>query len=158
MSIHASQPTPTVNFSESELRHVAENYPHMPLSAGEILFEEGSPSSTAFIVLDGELEVLKKTDDRHVLLGIVGKGELIGEMSLLTGSAPHGYHARPDECDSGRDGRAAVQRGLDDIPRRDLRGAGNGDRADAQQRNSDAPVQRDVAVERYHGGRGTRTE
>jgi CRP-like cAMP-binding protein len=83
MAIHASQHAPTINFSESELSHVAENYPHMRLAAGATLFEEGSPSSTAFIVLDGELEALKRTEDRQVLLGVVGKGELIGEMSLL---------------------------------------------------------------------------
>jgi signal transduction histidine kinase len=83
MTLHAAQPAPTINFSDSELSHVAENYPHMRLRAGELLFEEGSPSECAYIVLDGELEVLKKTEDRHVLLGVVGKGELIGEMSLL---------------------------------------------------------------------------
>ena len=83
MAIHASQPAPTINFSESELSHVAENYPHRPIPAGEMLFEEGSPGTCAFIVLEGELEALKQVEDRQVLLGVVGKGELIGEMSLL---------------------------------------------------------------------------
>jgi signal transduction histidine kinase len=83
MVIHASQPAPTINFSESELSHVAENYPHQPIDAGEILFDEGSPGTCAYIVLEGELEALKQVEDRQVLLGVVGKGELIGEMSLL---------------------------------------------------------------------------
>ncbi len=83
MAIHASQPAPTINFSESELSHVAENYPHKAIAAGDVLFEEGSPGVCAFIVLDGELEALKHVEDRQVLLGVVGKGELIGEMSLL---------------------------------------------------------------------------
>ncbi|RPJ03068.1 MAG: hypothetical protein EHM39_00325, partial [Chloroflexi bacterium] len=82
MVTHTAQSAP-INFSETELIQVAENYPHMRVLAGHVLFDEGSPSSTAYIVLEGELEVLKRAEDRQVLLGVVGKGELIGEMSLL---------------------------------------------------------------------------
>jgi signal transduction histidine kinase len=83
MAIQATQPAPVINIDESELKDIAATYPHMLLPAGEVLFEEGSPSGSAYIVLDGLLEALRKSEGRQVLLGVVGKGELIGEMSLL---------------------------------------------------------------------------
>jgi phosphoserine phosphatase RsbU/P len=58
--------------------------------AGEILFEEGSSSNHVYLVLDGEVEIIKSlgtADERCV--AISGKGAILGEMSLFT---HHGAH------------------------------------------------------------------
>lgn len=55
------------------------------LSAGEILFSEGDRATTCYIIKDGNLEILK-TDpatQKPYRLAIRGKGEFLGEMSLL---------------------------------------------------------------------------
>ncbi len=55
--------------------------------AGEELFPEGSPGDRAYVIKDGQLEVLKASGGRQVLLAVRQPGEVIGEMSLLK-SAP----------------------------------------------------------------------
>lgn len=52
--------------------------------AGEILFREGDPAREMFILLEGEIEILKcsraGTDTRVAMLG---PGDWLGEMSIL---------------------------------------------------------------------------
>lgn len=72
-----------LNFTESELAYVAETYEKMHLVAGQELFAEGSDGDFAYIVLDGQLEVIKASGDRDILLNVVKRGEVVGEMALL---------------------------------------------------------------------------
>lgn len=52
----------------------AETYP-----AGRVIFTAGDPGDRAFVVVEGEIELT--LDDN--LLGTIGPGGLIGEMSLI---------------------------------------------------------------------------
>ena len=49
----------------------------------EELFAEGSPGDRGFIIKEGQLEVLKTSGGREVLLDVQGPGAVIGEMALL---------------------------------------------------------------------------
>ena len=53
------------------------------LSAGEILFEEGSTGRELFIVQEGKVRVYKDSPDGKIELATIEKGGIIGEMSLL---------------------------------------------------------------------------
>jgi signal transduction histidine kinase/predicted CoA-binding protein len=53
------------------------------LGPGEILFREGDPGTAAFLIRTGELEIVKASDRREVLLAVRQAGDVIGEMSLL---------------------------------------------------------------------------
>lgn len=53
------------------------------LSDGERLFREGDTGDVAFVIESGELEILKRSSDRDVLLAVRGPGEVVGEMALL---------------------------------------------------------------------------
>ncbi len=53
------------------------------LKAGELLFAEGAPGERAFVIRSGEIEIVKRTGDREVLLAVRKPGEVIGEMALL---------------------------------------------------------------------------
>src|SRR5688572_4493382 len=53
------------------------------LAPGEMLFPEGSKGDRAYIIQDGEVEIVKSSGNREVLLSVRGSGEVIGEMSLL---------------------------------------------------------------------------
>jgi signal transduction histidine kinase len=83
MSTDVPQDAPGINFTETELAYVAQAYDRVRLAAGDMLITEGSPGDCAYIVLEGELEVLKASGDRQVLLNVVRRGEVVGEMALL---------------------------------------------------------------------------
>ena len=59
-----------------------------PLTLGptERLVVQGEEGGSMFVLADGELEVLLRQDDgEDVLVDTMGKGAVVGEMSLLTG-------------------------------------------------------------------------
>lgn len=53
------------------------------LSAGETLFTEGEIGDKTYVIESGEIDILKESGGRMVFLATRGKGEVIGEMSLL---------------------------------------------------------------------------
>lgn len=68
---------------EADLRHLCGMVEEVRLSPGETLFTEGSPGDKAYVVQEGQLEILKASSGRDVLLTVAGPGEVIGEMALL---------------------------------------------------------------------------
>jgi thioredoxin reductase (NADPH) len=57
------------------------------LSAGTVLYESGSEPRDFFVVLDGEVEVVRPGDD-EVRVARWGPGGFLGELNLLTGQRP----------------------------------------------------------------------
>lgn len=53
------------------------------IEAGEVLFREGEPSDSVYLILDGEVEILRSQDGRAVRLGTRKAGEIIGEMGVI---------------------------------------------------------------------------
>jgi len=72
---------------DEDLERLCEMVAEVSLKAGEELFTEGSPGDSAFVIQQGEIEILKTSGGRNVLLAVRKPGEVIGEMSLLE-SAP----------------------------------------------------------------------
>jgi signal transduction histidine kinase/predicted CoA-binding protein len=54
---------------------------HLP--EGTQLFTEGSLGDKAYVIVEGQIEILKVSGGRNVLLAVRQPGEVIGEMSLL---------------------------------------------------------------------------
>lgn len=50
---------------------------------GETIFKEGDPADAAFVIMDGEAEILIETDKGTLSVGMLGKDELFGELALL---------------------------------------------------------------------------
>ncbi len=71
---------------EDDLDWLCEQVEEVELTAGEVLIEEGTPGDAAFIILDGELEVTKKSETENFHLAVREPGEVIGEMALLDNS------------------------------------------------------------------------
>ena len=65
------------------MKRLCEEVEEVTLSSGEELFAEGSPGDRAYVVTEGELEVVKASTGREVLLNVLGPGEVVGEMALL---------------------------------------------------------------------------
>jgi signal transduction histidine kinase len=55
----------------------------MDLPAGSLLFEEGDDGDHAYVINEGEIDIVKTTDDREMLIARRGPGDVIGEMALL---------------------------------------------------------------------------
>jgi hypothetical protein len=68
----------------NELDYLAATLQIVMLQPGEVLFREGEPGESFYVVLDGQLEVLLAigTSDEK-LMAMLGPGEFVGEMSLL---------------------------------------------------------------------------
>jgi hemolysin D len=51
---------------------------------GAVIFAEGAPGESAFIVREGQVDILKGAGAQPVLLRTLGPGEMFGEMALIT--------------------------------------------------------------------------
>jgi signal transduction histidine kinase/predicted CoA-binding protein len=68
---------------DHDLDRLCEMVTEEHLKAGDQLFAEGSPGDKAYIIETGEIEILKASGGRSVLLAVRKSGDVIGEMSLL---------------------------------------------------------------------------
>lgn len=69
--------------SDGDLNKLAEVVETVSLPAGEVLFQEDDEGDRAFIIKEGEVEIVKESGNREVLLAVRGEGVVIGEMALL---------------------------------------------------------------------------
>ncbi len=53
---------------------------------GEAIFEEGDPGNFSFVILSGKVEITKKSGGKTTVLACLGKGEVVGELAILTGT------------------------------------------------------------------------
>jgi Cyclic nucleotide-binding domain/FHA domain len=51
--------------------------------AGEVIVQENDLGETAYVIEQGQVEVSKEVDGRHVHLAYLGVGETFGEMSMI---------------------------------------------------------------------------
>ena len=58
--------------------------PSRTFKAGDVIFKEGDDAkSEAFLVHEGKVEIRKQFGAEERLLGVLGKGELLGELALF---------------------------------------------------------------------------
>jgi signal transduction histidine kinase len=72
---------------DNDLEQLCQMVWDVTLEAGTQLFAEGDAGDKAYVVKEGELEIIKRAAGREVLLAVVGPSEIIGEMSLLENTA-----------------------------------------------------------------------
>src|SRR2546421_644278 len=74
-----------VSLPPNELAELAASLHESRYPAGAVLFREGEHGDRFYIVLDGQIAIIKAlgSDDER-LLGLRGAGEFVGEMSLLS--------------------------------------------------------------------------
>ncbi|CAA7615468.1 cAMP-binding protein [Candidatus Terasakiella magnetica] len=52
-------------------------------TAGEVIFSEGEPGTTAYVVESGRVVVFKTVKGKRVDIGVVEQGGIFGEMALI---------------------------------------------------------------------------
>jgi len=50
---------------------------------GEVVIEEGAKGTSAFVILSGTVEVIKKSGDKEISMATLGAGQIFGEMGLI---------------------------------------------------------------------------
>ena len=73
--------------SATELEAVAAIVEPRQIAAGEDLFREGGPGDGLFLVVSGEINVIKRGAAGEHSLARLGAGSVLGEMSLVTAEA-----------------------------------------------------------------------
>ncbi len=71
------------DLSDQDLELLAAGAYEEETSAGSIVFREGDEGDRACVIISGEVEVVKTTGPRELLLAVRTQGEIIGEMALL---------------------------------------------------------------------------
>ncbi len=73
------------SLDEEGLQLVADLTEEMVVPAGRYLFRQGDKGDSMFVVARGAVDVLLERDDEETLVDVLGGGDIIGEMALLTG-------------------------------------------------------------------------
>lgn len=53
------------------------------VAAGELIFEEGEMGELAYLIVSGQVEIFRSSGNNERVLATLGRGEIIGEMSLI---------------------------------------------------------------------------
>lgn len=72
------------NFSEKELRYISTHLHVFELLQGDTIFEEGEIGNCICFVVEGVLDVIKKSQSGiNVVIAALAKGSSIGEMAVI---------------------------------------------------------------------------
>lgn len=74
------------DLAEDDLARICTDVAERHLDVGEVLFREGDAGDAAYVVVDGEVEIVKATGGRDAIVAVRGRDEVIGEAALLRAS------------------------------------------------------------------------
>ena len=69
--------------SEEDLSSIADAAEPVEVVAGEVLAGEGEPGDALFVIVSGELQVVKRSRTTDVPIALLGPGEIVGEMAIF---------------------------------------------------------------------------
>lgn len=67
----------------SKLKLLAFTSEYLTFDDGEILFHAGDPADCAYVIMNGEVAILAKTDAGDVVVDTLRENQIFGEMALL---------------------------------------------------------------------------
>jgi uncharacterized protein YhbP (UPF0306 family)/quercetin dioxygenase-like cupin family protein len=70
-----------------ELTTVAGRMQTMSVEPGAVIVRQGGPADKFFIIVDGEVEVLREDDGEERTLNVLGTGDYFGEVAILRDSS-----------------------------------------------------------------------
>jgi signal transduction histidine kinase len=81
------------DLTDDELDWVLANSSELQLDEGEYFIREGDKAESFYVVLDGELQVIRHVDGKDMVVGTTPRGIMGGEIALLNGT-PSGLTLR----------------------------------------------------------------
>jgi signal transduction histidine kinase len=76
------------SLSDTQLDWLLQKGECIYLETGETLIRENVPQNSFYIVLDGDFEVSKQSDQDEVVIAVQGDGAILGEMSVIAEILP----------------------------------------------------------------------
>ena len=73
------------DFSDDGRERMVGRLVYQELAEGEYLFREGDPAEGICLILDGEVEIVKKVGEGEKILACYGADEFLGEIAVLDG-------------------------------------------------------------------------
>ncbi len=70
---------------DTALKDLADLTKESVVPAGEAIFAEGDKGDSMYVIARGAVQVFKNVAGKELLVGVLGGGEIIGEMALLSG-------------------------------------------------------------------------
>jgi CRP-like cAMP-binding protein len=68
---------------QAEVETVAAKLQTVQVGAGDTIVRPGAPADKFFIIVDGEVEVVREADGKTRSLGTLGRGQFFGEIAIL---------------------------------------------------------------------------
>lgn len=72
---------------QAKLKLLAFTSDRLSYSAGDALFRQNDMSDAAYLIMDGEIDVVLETGEERIMVAHMGRGALVGEMGVLCDSA-----------------------------------------------------------------------
>jgi CRP/FNR family transcriptional regulator, cyclic AMP receptor protein len=69
----------------AKLKLLAFTSERLEYPTGEVLFRQGDPGDAAYVILEGEAEIVVDTDHGPVKVATLGKNDIVGEIAILCG-------------------------------------------------------------------------
>jgi len=101
---------------EAELARIGELTTEKALAPDEVLFEQGSTGGNLFIVARGAVAVIREEGGSSRLLSVLGSGDVLGEMELLTGAPRTATIRALTTCVVGEIDRAGFEALMREVP------------------------------------------
>lgn len=73
------------DLGDADLDRLAEKLQPLSLPRGAVLFKQGDAGDAFYVVTSGQVQLISERDGRKTVVAHVGRGDAIGEMSLLSG-------------------------------------------------------------------------
>jgi CPA1 family monovalent cation:H+ antiporter len=70
----------------AELQAVAELTEEMLIAQGDHLFKQGDPGEALYVIARGALQIVVQVESQELVVDVLGGGDVVGEMALLTGA------------------------------------------------------------------------
>ncbi len=58
--------------------------PNVHFSKNQIIFEEGYPADSVYLICDGTVEIFKNRNNEHISLAKLGEDSIFGEMAVIS--------------------------------------------------------------------------
>jgi CRP-like cAMP-binding protein len=71
------------NIEPAKLKLLAFTSEHLEFSKGDLICKEGEPGDAAYIMLDGEADVLVNTEHGMLRVAKVARNDVVGEIAIL---------------------------------------------------------------------------
>ncbi len=69
------------------------------VEAGHVIFKEGEPGDTMYIIQKGRVKITKRVDNVEKILMVLGKGDFFGEMALIRNTPRTATATAVDTCE-----------------------------------------------------------